>query len=83
MDGQALSPNIPPKEDVSIKVTIPSMPKPNSTQPSAKNSGFFSGDGFLKELNAKIKERKERPKDEPHTTTVEKKISSSANFCSS
>ncbi|HAT5044814.1 TPA: VipA, partial [Legionella pneumophila] len=52
---------------------IPSMPKPNSTQPAAKNSGFFSGDGFLKELNAKIKERKERPKDEPHTTPVEKK----------
>ncbi|HAU1182663.1 TPA: Dot/Icm T4SS effector VipA [Legionella pneumophila] len=73
MDSQALSPNIPPKEDVSIKVTIPSMPKPNSTQPVAKNSGFFSGDGFLKELNAKIKERKERPKDEPHTTPVEKK----------
>ncbi|CCD07712.1 Dot/Icm T4SS effector VipA [Legionella pneumophila] len=73
MDGQALSPNIPPKEDVSIKVTIPSIPKPNSTQPVAKNSGFFSGDGFLKELNAKIKERKERPKDESHTTPVEKK----------
>jgi VPS inhibitor protein A len=49
------------------------MPKSNTTQPSAKNSGFFSGDGFLKELNAKIKERKERPKDEAQATHGEKK----------
>ncbi|HAT1796108.1 TPA: VipA [Legionella pneumophila] len=73
IERQAFSQNLTPKEDVSPKATTPSLPKPNITQPAAKNSGFFSGDGFLKELNAKIKERKERPKDEPHTTPVEKK----------
>ncbi|HAT1596032.1 TPA: VipA [Legionella pneumophila] len=67
------SPNITPKEDIPPKTTASSMPKSNTTQPSAKNSGFFSGDGFLKELNAKIKERKERPKDEAQATHGEKK----------
>lgn len=63
-----------PKENPS-KITPLSPPKSNPTPltTNAKNSGFFSGDKFLSELNAKIKERKEKPKNESHVSSVEKK----------
>lgn len=74
--GQLSSPQkITIQKESPSKITPLSPPKSNPITPTtnAKNSGFFSGDKFLNELNAKIKERKEKPKNESHISSTEKK----------
>ncbi|KGP63005.1 VipA [Legionella norrlandica] len=64
-------------KEAHLKISPPPPPpfesKPTPPIANTKNSRFFSGENFLNELNAKIKEREKKPRNVTNLPTVEKK----------